>query len=191
MIDRDESIRADTTMEALGALRPAFRKDGTVTAGNAPPVNDGAAALVRHVRCAGGGALAAPHGPHRRPGVERPGAEVRPDDAGRGRAAPGGEDQLEARRGRPVRAERSVLGAGGRRAAGARHRPAEGERQRRRGRTRPPDRRQRRAYPDDPVVRAAATRPEARHRDACVWAAATGSRSRWSESSRFTTLRAG
>ena len=46
VIDRDESIRADTTVETLGALRPAFRKDGTVTAGNAPPVNDGAAALV-------------------------------------------------------------------------------------------------------------------------------------------------
>jgi acetyl-CoA C-acetyltransferase len=44
--DRDESIRADTSMEALSALRPAFKADGTVTAGNAPPVNDGAAALV-------------------------------------------------------------------------------------------------------------------------------------------------
>src|SRR6185503_6806792 len=42
----DESIRADTTIEALGTLAPAFAKDGTVTAGNAPPVNDGAAALV-------------------------------------------------------------------------------------------------------------------------------------------------
>jgi acetyl-CoA C-acetyltransferase len=46
IIDRDESVRADTTVAALSALRPAFRKDGTVTAGNAPPVNDGAAALV-------------------------------------------------------------------------------------------------------------------------------------------------
>jgi acetyl-CoA C-acetyltransferase len=45
-IDRDESIRADTTLDALAALKPAFRSDGTVTAGNAPPVNDGAAALV-------------------------------------------------------------------------------------------------------------------------------------------------
>jgi acetyl-CoA C-acetyltransferase len=44
--DRDESVRADTSLEALGALKPAFKKDGTVTAGNAPPVNDGAAALV-------------------------------------------------------------------------------------------------------------------------------------------------
>jgi acetyl-CoA C-acetyltransferase len=43
---RDESIRADTTPEALRALKPAFKKDGTVTAGNAPPVNDGASALV-------------------------------------------------------------------------------------------------------------------------------------------------
>jgi acetyl-CoA C-acetyltransferase len=46
VIDRDETIRADTTVESLGALKPAFKKDGTVTAGNAPPVNDGAAALV-------------------------------------------------------------------------------------------------------------------------------------------------
>jgi acetyl-CoA C-acetyltransferase len=42
----DESIRPDTSMEALGALKPAFQKDGTVTAGNAPGVNDAAAALV-------------------------------------------------------------------------------------------------------------------------------------------------
>jgi acetyl-CoA C-acetyltransferase len=45
-VTRDESIRPDTTAETLGALTPAFRPDGTVTAGNAPPVNDGAAALV-------------------------------------------------------------------------------------------------------------------------------------------------
>jgi acetyl-CoA C-acetyltransferase len=44
--DRDEAVRADTTVEVLRALKPAFKKDGTVTAGNAPPVNDGAAALV-------------------------------------------------------------------------------------------------------------------------------------------------
>ena len=42
----DESVRADATIEALRALKPAFRKDGTVTAGNAPGVNDGAAAVV-------------------------------------------------------------------------------------------------------------------------------------------------
>jgi acetyl-CoA C-acetyltransferase len=46
VVTRDESVRADTSVSALGALKPAFKKDGTVTAGNAPPVNDGAAALV-------------------------------------------------------------------------------------------------------------------------------------------------
>ena len=46
VIDRDEAIREDTTLESLGKLKPAFKKDGTVTAGNAPGVNDGAAALV-------------------------------------------------------------------------------------------------------------------------------------------------
>ena len=45
-VTRDESIRPDTTADTLAALKPAFRPDGTVTAGNAPPVNDGAAALV-------------------------------------------------------------------------------------------------------------------------------------------------
>jgi acetyl-CoA C-acetyltransferase len=44
--DRDEAIREDTTAGTLGGLKPAFKKDGSVTAGNAPGVNDGAAALV-------------------------------------------------------------------------------------------------------------------------------------------------
>jgi acetyl-CoA C-acetyltransferase len=42
----DESPRNDSTLEKLAALKPAFKKDGTVTAGNAPGVNDGAAALT-------------------------------------------------------------------------------------------------------------------------------------------------
>jgi len=46
LFERDESPREDTTIEALRALKPAFKKDGTVTAGNAPGVNDGAAAVV-------------------------------------------------------------------------------------------------------------------------------------------------
>jgi len=44
--ERDESVREDATIEALRALKPAFKKDGSVTAGNAPGVNDGAAAVV-------------------------------------------------------------------------------------------------------------------------------------------------
>ena len=46
VVARDEPIRADTTVEALAKLKPAFKPGGTVTAGNAPGVNDGAAALV-------------------------------------------------------------------------------------------------------------------------------------------------
>ncbi|MEO0080257.1 MAG: acetyl-CoA C-acetyltransferase [candidate division WOR-3 bacterium] len=46
VIDTDEGPRADTTLERLATLRPVFSKDGTVTAGNASSINDGAAALV-------------------------------------------------------------------------------------------------------------------------------------------------
>jgi acetyl-CoA C-acetyltransferase len=44
--DRDEANRPDTSIEGLGKLKPAFRKDGTITAGNAPGLNSGAAAMV-------------------------------------------------------------------------------------------------------------------------------------------------
>jgi acetyl-CoA C-acetyltransferase len=46
IIKTDESPREDTSLEALAKLRPAFKKDGTVAAGNAPGTNDGAAALI-------------------------------------------------------------------------------------------------------------------------------------------------
>jgi acetyl-CoA acetyltransferase family protein len=46
LVTTDERPRRDTTMESLGRLRPAFRKDGTVTAGNSSGLNDGAAALL-------------------------------------------------------------------------------------------------------------------------------------------------
>src|SRR5487761_1931691 len=44
--DKDEHNRPDTTMESLAKLKPAFRKDGTITAGNAPGLNTGAAAMI-------------------------------------------------------------------------------------------------------------------------------------------------
>src|SRR6202451_1413080 len=46
VIKQDESPREDTSLEALAKLKPAFKKDGTVTAGNAPGTNDGAAAGI-------------------------------------------------------------------------------------------------------------------------------------------------
>jgi 3-oxoadipyl-CoA thiolase len=46
LVENDEGPRADTSMEALGKLPPVFKEDGTVTAGNSSPMNDGAAALI-------------------------------------------------------------------------------------------------------------------------------------------------
>ncbi len=46
VVDTDEGIRPETTMESLGRLRPAFSREGTITAGNSSPISDGAAALV-------------------------------------------------------------------------------------------------------------------------------------------------
>jgi acetyl-CoA C-acetyltransferase len=46
VVKEDEGVRGDTTAEGLSKLRPAFTKDGTITAGNASPISDGAAAVV-------------------------------------------------------------------------------------------------------------------------------------------------
>jgi len=46
LVDRDETVRRDTSPERLAALRPAFREEGTVTAGNSSPLTDGAAAVL-------------------------------------------------------------------------------------------------------------------------------------------------
>jgi len=49
-VDQDEGIRPDSTVERLAALRPAFVKDGTITAGNSSPISDGAAAVILTTR---------------------------------------------------------------------------------------------------------------------------------------------
>ena len=46
MVDTDEGVRADTTLEALAKLKPAFAVDGTVTAGNSSQTSDGAAFVI-------------------------------------------------------------------------------------------------------------------------------------------------
>ena len=51
---KDEHNRPDTTPESLAKLKPAFRKDGTITAGNAPGLNSGAAAMIVAERALGG-----------------------------------------------------------------------------------------------------------------------------------------
>ncbi len=54
VVDKDEFIRGDTTAESLAKLRPAFKADGTVTAGNASGINDGAAAVLLMTRAEAG-----------------------------------------------------------------------------------------------------------------------------------------
>ena len=184
VVDRDEPIREDTTVEALGALKPAFKKDGTVTAGNAPGVNDGAAALVvmsaEKARALGLAPLARIVG-QATSGLAPKLVMMTPVEAVRKVAAKVG---WNARRRRPLRDQRSVLGAGGRRHARARHRSGARQRPRRRGRARPPDRRQRRARPDDAALRDEAPQRAAAASRRCASAAATAWRWRWNDLNR-------
>ena len=71
IVDQDEYIRAGTTLEALAKLRPAFSKDGTVTAGNASGINDGAAAVCADERRGGQAARSAAARAHRLLGDRR------------------------------------------------------------------------------------------------------------------------
>ena len=109
IVDTDEGPRRDTSAERLAALPPVFSKDGATTAGNAPGVNDGAAALVlasedwarrARPRAACGDPLVRIRG--RR--LRLPGADARRGD--RGGAREGGPDRC---RHRPARGERGVL----------------------------------------------------------------------------------
>ena len=95
IFDKDESPREDTTIEVLRALKPAFKKDGTVTAGNAPGVNDGAAAVVVTSATAREGTRRQADGPNRGAGHQRRRTQMG-HDGSRGRGSPDlGEDRLE------------------------------------------------------------------------------------------------
>ena len=76
VVDADEGPRRDSSIERSRKLRPAFTKDGTVTAGNSSPLNDGAAAVMVVSR-------------RLREGARADAAGEDPRDRGRGRAAPG------------------------------------------------------------------------------------------------------
>ena len=75
-VHADEGPRADTTLEQLGRLRPAFREGGTVTAGNSSTLNDGAACVVARHRGPRAGARPRAAGADRRDGAGR--ASTRP-----------------------------------------------------------------------------------------------------------------
>ena len=74
VVEADEGPRRDTSLEQLAKLRPAFREDGSVTAGNSSPLNDGRGRAARHPRA---------YAPRRRPRA----AGRRPQHRRRGRAA--------------------------------------------------------------------------------------------------------
>jgi acetyl-CoA acetyltransferase len=100
----DEYIRAGATVEAIAGLRPAFKKDGTVTAANASGLNDGAAALVvmsREEAEARRPILA----PHRQLGLGRRRSFDHGHRPGPGLEEGAGEGRLDDRRSRPDRSQ--------------------------------------------------------------------------------------
>ena len=180
IVGSDEPIRPDTTADALAKLKPAFKADGTVTAGNAPGVNDGAAALVVTSRAAGRRRLdVTPMARIVAYATSGLAPRVRDDDAGRGRAKGAGQDRLDGRRRRSRRTQRGLRRAGRGRHARAGSGPAARQRPGRRGRARTSDWRQRRAR----ARRRCSTRCAARAAGAAsrrsVLAAATASPWRW------------
>ena len=140
VFDTDEHVKASTTLETLAKMKPAFKKDGSVTAGNASGINDGAAFFVLADAAV---AAAAGHKPIARlvsyavAGVPNeimgegpiPATEAGAEE-GRPEARPDGRD----------REQRGLRGAGDRGGARPGARPEEGQRERRSDRARPPDR---------------------------------------------------
>ncbi len=153
VVDTDEYIRHDSDMAAMAKLKPAFSKEGTVTAGNASGINDGAAALVLMSASRGEAPWPDPAGAHRelRHGRRGPGGDGHgPDPVQPPRAAAG---RLVGGRPGPDRSQRGVRRSGlrGEQGYGLGYRP--GEREWRRHRAGPPDRRLRRARAGDAAAR--------------------------------------
>ena len=113
VVSADDGPRAGTTLEKVAALQPVFRPDGTVTAGNCCPLNDGAAAVIVMSDTQGGRARDHAAGPdRRRPGVTALSPEIMglgPVEASRRALARAGHDD---RRHRPGRDQRGVRRAG-------------------------------------------------------------------------------
>ena len=160
----DEFINRKTSAEALAGLKPAFDKAGSVTAGNASGLNDGAAAVVVMTaqRAQQLGSDAA--GAHRQLCDRRARSGVHGHGPGAGLAEGAAARGLEGRRPRPARDQRGVRGAGLRRQQrdGLGHQ--QGQRQRRRDRDRPPDRRLGLPHPGDAAARDGQAQCEEGHR---------------------------
>ena len=162
---RDEGIRPDSSAEKLATLKPAFAKDGTVTAGNASPLNDGAAALLLGDEAAGAAigreplARIAGRGAA---GVDPDVFGIAPVEAANRaleRAGIGWDDVVVAELNEAFASQ--TLACLQRL---ARPRPRQAQRQRRRDRDRPPARGVRRAHPRHARARAAPARRRLRRR---------------------------
>ena len=166
VVDADEYIKAGTTLDSVAKLRPAFSKEGTVTAGNASGINDGAAALVVMRASDAQKRGLTPARPHRLLGDRR----RRSGHHGHGSdpvLAPGArKGRLEGVRPRPRGGQRGVRGAGLRGQQGHGLERGDRERQRRRDRHRPSHRRLRRARAGHAPARDAEARRQERPRDA-------------------------
>ena len=150
VVDKDEYIRHGATYEVMAGLKPAFTKEGSVTAANASGLNDGAAAIVL---------MTAEEAKKARD--RTPGEDCFLGQCGRGAGDHGhrpdpslqegaGEGGLESLRPRSRRIQRSLCRPVALRGEGAGPRSRQGERQRRRHRHRPPHRRIRRPHPHHP-----------------------------------------
>ena len=136
-VDADDHPRPETTLEGLAALKPAFGKDGFVTAGNASGIVDGAAALVIAGRDEAQRRGLKPHGQHRLLGRGRRAAGDHGHRPRAGIAQGAGSGRPLARGHGPRRGQRGVRGAVPRGREGAGARPRADERERRRHRARP------------------------------------------------------
>ena len=161
----DQGIRPDTSLEALASLKPVFKEDGRITAGNSSQISDGAAAVLLMSREKADRARRARAGADRRPddGRLRPGQDARGPDPG-DREDPAAQRHRDERH--RLRRDQRGLRAG-RRRLGARARPGHGPRQpaRRRDGHRPSARLDGRAPADHAAARARGRGQGARPRD--------------------------
>ena len=162
LIDTDEGVRADNTVKTLAALRPSFRKDGTITAGSASQISDGAAAVIVMDK-----AEAERRGLDWIAEIGAHGSIAGPDSTLQDKPARAIQKACEKAgidpdRSGPGRDQRGIRLRWNRIHPGARHQRGAGQRQRRRDRARPPHRRVRRPAGAAPGTGTAA--PWRRHR---------------------------
>ena len=162
VVTADEGVRGDTTAESLGQAAPGVRKDGTITAGSASQISDGACAVVVMSKAKAeelGLTWLAEIGAHGQVAGPDSTLQMQPANAIAKAVEQGGHRR---RRPRPGRDQRGVRRRRHRVGPRARHRRGQGQRQRRRDRARPPGRHVRR--PDRAAPRPGAQAPRRRHR---------------------------